>query len=85
MTVGSDGALVVDETVQTVEAPSVEPVDTTGAGDAFNGGFAVGRAEGMTQNEAARFACVTGALTVTASEVVPGLPVRSAVDDRHSS
>ncbi|NGM70485.1 ribokinase [Natronolimnobius sp. AArcel1] len=85
MTVGSDGALLVDEAVTAVDAPTVDPVDTTGAGDAFNGAFAVGLASGMTQTTAAHFACAAGALTVTASEVVPGLPTRDAVEELHSS
>ena len=36
-----------------MEAPAVEAVDTTGAGDCFNGVFAAGLAEGMDVEEAA--------------------------------
>lgn len=81
LTQGEDGALVVtpDETVS-VSAPDVEVVDTTGAGDAFNAGFAVAIAEGRGPVGAARFGCRTGALACTAYEVVPALPDRDAIE-----
>ncbi|ELZ22352.1 ribokinase [Halosimplex carlsbadense 2-9-1] len=82
LTRGSAGALLVsDDGVEGVEAPSVEVVDTTGAGDAFNGALAVALAEGLDARAAVRFGCAGGALAVTAPEVVPGLPERGAVDD----
>lgn len=81
MTVGGDGALIVDDEVHAVPAPSVEAIDTTGAGDAFNAAFAVALAEEMTLHDAVSFGCTTGALSVTKSEVIPGLPTRDDVDD----
>ncbi|WP_226023676.1 ribokinase [Halomicrobium salinisoli] len=82
MTRGAAGALLVDgDGVEQVEPPSVDVVDTTGAGDAFNGALAVALAEGRDDVAALRFACAAGALAVTESEVVPGLPGRSAVED----
>lgn len=81
LTLGADGAIVDDgETRAHVDAVDVEVVDTTGAGDAFNAGVAVARAEAQSIVEAARFGCVCGGLSCTASEVVPALPDRSAVD-----
>jgi ribokinase len=82
LTRGSAGALLVsDDSIEQVDAPSVEAVDTTGAGDAFNGAFAVALAEGHDDLEAVRFACAAGAFSVMESEVVPGLPNRAAVVD----
>jgi len=82
LTRGSAGALLVsDDGVERVATPSVDAVDTTGAGDAFNGALAVALAEGLGDRAAVRFGCAGGALAVTASEVVPGLPGRGAVDD----
>jgi ribokinase len=82
LTLGGAGALLVsEESVERVDTPSVEVVDTTGAGDAFNGALAVALAEGLDDRAAVRFGCAGGALAVTASEVVPGLPERAAVDD----
>jgi ribokinase len=81
LTLGSDGAIVDDgETRAHVDAVDVEIVDTTGAGDAFNAGVAVARAEAQSIVEAARFGCVCGGLSCTTFEVVPALPDRAAVD-----
>ncbi|PSQ15397.1 ribokinase [Halobacteriales archaeon QS_8_69_26] len=82
LTLGDDGALVDDgATPERVPAPSVDPVDTTGAGDAFNAGFAVALAEGRSPVDAARFGCAAGALSVTEFDVVPSLPERPAADE----
>jgi len=57
VTLGADGALVVDgEVVERVPAPRVEAVDTTGAGDAFNGALAFELAGGATVLDAVRAA-----------------------------
>lgn len=82
MTQGSEGALLVtDDDLEHVPSPEVEVVDTTGAGDAFNGAFAVALSEGRSGPAATTFACAAGALAVTESEVVPGLPRRDAVKE----
>jgi len=83
LTRGADGALVVTDEGETA-IPAIDPevVDTTGAGDAFNAGFAVARAEGLALEAAVRFGVVAGGLACTAYEVVPALPRREAVEDR---
>ncbi|MCU4744003.1 ribokinase [Natronoglomus mannanivorans] len=81
LTRGGAGALLVTaDGVERVPTPEVDVVDTTGAGDSFNGALAVALAEGFEDHEAVRFACAAGALAVTEAEVVPGLPERRAVD-----
>lgn len=81
LTQGAAGALLVTDTGMTsVDAPSVPVADTTGAGDAFNGAFAVALGEGKPLAEAVQFACRAGALEVTEAEVIPGLPEREDVD-----
>ncbi|WP_207592705.1 PfkB family carbohydrate kinase [Halomontanus rarus] len=81
LTRGGSGALLVTaDGVESVATPAVDVVDTTGAGDSFNGALAVALAEGFGDREAVRFACVAGALAVTEAEVIPGLPEREAVD-----
>lgn len=55
-------------------------VDTTGAGDAFNGALAVALAEGQPLPEAARFASAAAALSVTVPGAANAMPRRSAVD-----
>jgi ribokinase len=55
-------------------------VDTTGAGDAFNGGLAVALAEGKSLVDAIRFANATAALCVTRPGTAPSMPQRAEVD-----
>ena len=49
-------------------------VDTTGAGDAFNGGLATGLAKGLDARAAARFGCAVGGLSVTKEGTAPSMP-----------
>lgn len=58
----------------------VDVVDTTAAGDAFNGGFAVALADGSSPSEAARFASAVAAVSVTRRGALPSLPTREQVD-----
>lgn len=54
----------------------VEAVDTTGAGDAFSGGFAVALAEGQDFFQAVVFGSITAALSVTKFGTAPAMPYR---------
>jgi len=67
VTLGERGAIVASPggQVARVETPRVTAVDTTGAGDAFVGAFAVGLAMGMTPVDAARLGCAAAADSVT--------------------
>ena len=62
------------------EAFAVVPVDTVGAGDAFNGNLAASLAEGLSLKKALRRACAAGALAVTKAGAQGSLPTRSGVD-----
>lgn len=62
-------------------APSVEVVDTTGAGDAFHGGFIFGLLQGWPLEETLRFACASGALNCRALGGQAGLPRREEVEE----
>jgi ribokinase len=66
VTLGERGAAIVTEdgTVRRVETPSVNAVDTTGAGDAFVGAFAFGLASGWSEEQAARLGCAVAAESV---------------------
>ncbi len=82
VTLGAQGALVktpaITQYVPAVDAGSV--VETTGAGDAFNGGFAVALAEGLDIVAATRFGCAVAGISVTRHGTAPSMPKRSEVD-----
>jgi ribokinase len=63
-----------------VPSYKVNVVDTTAAGDAFNGALAVGLAENMDLAEALRFANAAGALATTARGAQPSLSRRQDVE-----
>ena len=66
ITLGSKGALIYcDGKSEIVPAWKVEAVDTTAAGDVFNGALTVALSEGRDLKEAARFACKASAISVT--------------------
>ncbi len=82
VTLGGNGARVVTEGDSVmVPAPRVTAVDSTGAGDAFNGALAVALCEGEPLVQAVRFANYAGALAVTRAEVVPALPTRKELEE----
>jgi ribokinase len=78
---GARGALLVTpELHHHWPALPAEVVDTTAAGDAWNGAFAVALAEGQDLLAAGRFANAAAALSVTRPGAQPSLPTRSEVD-----
>lgn len=63
VTRGAQGALVVDgSSAVSVPAFAIEPVDTTGCGDAFSAGFIMGRCLGRDLEASARLGCAAAAL-----------------------
>ncbi len=80
ITLGERGAFVFGHgLVPAFKAGAV--VETTGAGDAFNGGFAAALAEGLPVPEAARYGCATAGLSVTKAGTAPAMPARAEVED----
>jgi ribokinase len=66
LTMGAKGAFVLTDTFKgLVSAPKVQAVDTTAAGDVFNGALAVAIAEGLPLERAVDFACQAAAISVT--------------------
>jgi ribokinase len=82
VTLGAAGARLVpvDGPVTLIPAYPVDAVDTTAAGDAFVGAFAVALAEGVPVDDALRRGNAAGALTVTRAGAQPSLPTRAEVD-----
>ncbi|MGD6941891.1 ribokinase [Cytobacillus gottheilii] len=77
ITKGKAGAeLFEDGEKVLIPAPKVEAVDTTGAGDTFNGALAVGLFEGMYLKEACQFAVKAASLSVTKLGAQAGMPNR---------
>jgi len=81
VTLGDLGAAAtVRGSVHRVAAPAVEAVDTTGAGDAFLGGFAYALASGSEPDQALVTANACGALSVTRPGTQTSLPDLRAVE-----
>jgi ribokinase len=81
VTLGAAGAVLVsDEGTIHEPAVPVEAVDTTAAGDAFSGAFAARLTEGVTLQEALRWAVAAGSFAVTALGAAPSIPLRSDVE-----
>jgi ribokinase len=66
---------------ESVSAFPVTAIDTTAAGDAFNGGFAAGLMLGKTPLESARFGCAVAAISVTRPGAQPSMPSMAEVED----
>jgi ribokinase len=78
---GSMGAVIADDKgCQQFPSFPVEAVDTTAAGDTWNGAFAVALAESKSLAEAARFANAAGALSVTRQGAQSSIPDRAEVE-----
>lgn len=78
---GADGALIqIDGDEERVAAPRVQAVDTTGAGDCFNGVFVAGLAEGLDVAAAAQRATAAATLSVTKVGAREGMPTRDDLD-----
>ena len=81
VTLGKEGALVAEAGGEThLPAYRVQAVDTTAAGDAFVGAFAVALLEGRSTREAARWGNAAGALAVTRAGAQPSLPTRAELE-----
>jgi ribokinase len=82
LTLGERGALLArEEKTELFPAFDVTSVDTTAAGDAFVGGFAVALAEGQSLAEAVRWGNAAGALATTKLGAQPSLPTRQEVKE----
>ncbi len=81
ITLGARGALVYNGTTsEFVDGYKVKAIDTTAAGDIFNGALAVALAENRSMLDAVRFACKTSAISVTREGAQSSAPYRSEVD-----
>jgi ribokinase len=80
-TIGKKGAYLYNDRTQRLFPPhDVTVVDTTGAGDAFNGGLAVAIAEKQSLEQAIQFANAVASLKVTRMGTAPGMPTRDEIN-----
>lgn len=81
ITMGALGAFATDgKRCELLPRLNVNAIDTTGAGDAFNGGFVMALSEGRDLFEALRYGNATGALSVTKLGTAPAMPTRAEID-----
>jgi ribokinase len=82
ITLGSKGALVAAASAKPhfIPAFQVTPVDTTAAGDTFNGALAVALGEGRDLVDAARFASAAAAISITRMGAQPSAPKRKEIE-----
>lgn len=83
ITLGERGVLY-HTAEQSVHVPAIsfgEVIDTTGAGDAFVGGFAAALSRGMDPVDAVRFGCATAGIAVTRRGTAPAMPVLAEIEE----
>jgi ribokinase len=79
ITMGNQGAFLYGHgLVPAVTAGAV--IETTGAGDAFNGGFAAALSEKLSPLEAAHYGCAAAGISVTKAGTAPSMPSRDMVE-----
>lgn len=82
VTLGANGALIVrKDATKHIPSFKVNVVDTTAAGDAFIGGFAVALLGGQSLEDAVQYASACGALAVTKFGAQPSLPTKQEVEE----
>lgn len=82
ITLGEQGALL-HSNEHTIHVPAVSAgpvVETTGAGDAFNGGLAVGLSRGLEIDQAVKLGCATAGLSVTRPGAAASMPTAAEVE-----
>jgi ribokinase len=83
ITLGAAGALLHGRGVS-IHVPAINAgpvIETAGAGDAFNGGFAAALARGDTPEAAVRFGCAAAGISVTRAGTAPSMPRLSEIED----
>lgn len=79
---GARGVYLAEQDGEELEIPSfpVRALDTTAAGDAFNGTFATGMMLGMTATDSARLGAAAAAISVTRHGAQPSMPTMEEVE-----
>jgi ribokinase len=81
ITLGSEGAMLLHENeFSFITAPVIKAIDTTAAGDVFNGALVVALSEEMKMKNAVEFACRAASISVTRLGAQASAPTRKEVD-----
>ena len=81
LTLGAQGARFFSRNHQFFQlAFTIQAIDTTAAGDAFVGAYAVALSEEFSSEESMRFACAAGALAATQLGAQPSLPTKEVLN-----
>ena len=70
------------ESSKVIPTFQVKPVDTTAAGDCFNGVFATYLSKGFPIEKAIRYANLGASISVTRIGAVPSLPTEKEIEDK---
>lgn len=82
ITLGSKGAYLHTASIsKLISGPPVTAIDTTAAGDCFNGAMAVALSEGLELDQAVAFACKAASISVTRMGAQSSLPYRKEVNE----
>lgn len=79
ITLGSEGAVLVDGTIKRIPAPKKSPIDTTGAGDCLIGAFAAGLALSLNSEKAIRLGITCASESVTRAGAQTSYPSQDEV------
>ena len=80
ITMGKDGAVIIShDMTEHVIGHSVDAIDTTAAGDVFNGALTVSLSEGNELQKAVNFACMAAAISVTRIGAQSSAPYRNEI------
>ena len=82
ITMGANGVLLAQQgAMKKITSPEVDAVDTTAAGDCFNGALAVGIASGLTLEESVERACIAASISVTRKGAQDAMPYAEEINE----
>ncbi len=85
VTMGTSGAIIYEGgKIHHILAPKVEALDTTAAGDVFNGALAIALSEDKTLVDAVKFACMVAAISVTKMGAQSSIPYRNEINHTYN-
>jgi ribokinase len=81
ITMGARGVVLAQEnTIKFIPSPQVKAIDTTAAGDCFNGALSVGIASGLSLEEGIKRACLAASISVTRKGAQDSMPYIKEID-----